>query len=109
PSHCIQIAKETCRFRIPAPPEIARKRPQTFLDGRYKAIEHSRPGNDGRHLRRRLDQHAHFIFVERTRLYGLHNEHTLEHAAIDQRHSDKRLVRVFAGFTEVLESWMISR
>ena len=38
---------------------------------------------------------------------GLHHQHALQNAAIDQRNAEKRLIVVLTGFAEILEAGMI--
>ena len=37
---------------------------------------------------------------------GLHHQHALQHAAIDQRHAQERVVRLLARFAEIFEARM---
>ena len=41
------------------------------------------------------------------RFDGLHDQHALQNAAIDERNAEKRLIGVFARFAEILEARMI--
>src|SRR5678816_2523672 len=41
PSWRIEIQEKRCRLGIPAPPQISRERPETFLDRRHEAIQHT--------------------------------------------------------------------
>src|SRR5262245_30788636 len=50
-----------------------------------------------------------FSLVEHTRIDRLYNENSLQHAAINQRHSNEGLEWILAGLTEILETGMISR
>ena len=43
------------------------------------------------------------------RFGGLHDEHALQHAAVDDRHAEERLVGILAGLAEVLETRMRRR
>ena len=62
---------------------------------------------DRRDLGGGLGQHPHFIFAKDAGLDGLHHQNALQHAAIDQRNAEERLVSIFAGFLEVLEAGMV--
>ena len=92
---------------VPAPPQVARQCPEPLLQRSDKAIQRSRLAHDRSHLRRRFRQHANFIFAEDAGLDGLHHQHALQNAAIDQRNAQERLVGLFAGLPEVLEPRMI--
>jgi hypothetical protein len=48
------------------------------------------------------------VVFEGTRLYGLDDEYALQDAALNQGHAHKGLILIFAGFAEVLESWMLA-
>ena len=45
----------------------------------------------------------------RAALDGLHDQHALQHASIDQRNAEERLVIVFASLVKIFESRMIFR
>ena len=67
PAHRIEVAEQARGVVVPTPPEIARERPEAFLGRSDEAIERAGFADDGRHLGGGFDQHAHFIFVERSR------------------------------------------
>ena len=89
----IEIAKEADAVVIPAPPEIAGERPEAFLGGRDEAVERARLADDGRHLVGRFGQHADLVVAKDARLLGLHDQHALQDAAIDERHAEEGVVR----------------
>ncbi len=62
-----------------------------------------------RDLRPRHHQHPHIVGPEGPRFDRLDDEDALQQAAIDDRHAEKRAVRILAGFREVLESGMGGR
>ena len=70
---------------------------------RDELSERARLADDRRQLRRRHHQHADIVGAEDARLDRLHDQHALEQAAIDDRHAQKRAIRIFAGLAEVLE------
>ena len=107
PAHRIEVAEQAGGVVVPAPPQIARQRPEPLLRGRDEAVERARFAHHRRHLRGGLRQHADLVFAESPRLHGLHHQNALQHAAVDQRHAQKRLVGVFAGFPEILEARMV--
>ena len=68
-----------------------------------------RLAHHGRNLARRLHKHANLILLKDARLLGLHHQHALQHAAIDQRHAQERAILVFARFLEVFVARMLAR
>ena len=107
PAHRIEIAEQAAGIVVPAPPQIARQRPQPLLRGRDEAVQRARFADHRRHLRGRLHQHPHFVVAKDARLDGLHHQHALQNASIDQRNAQKRLVGIFARFAEILEARMV--
>ena len=91
PAHRIQVAEQAGGIVVPAPPEIARQRPQPFLRRSDETVERAGLADHRRDLRRRLRQHADFVFSKDARLDCLHDQHALQHAAIDERHAQKDL------------------
>jgi len=53
-------------------------------------------------LVRRFHQHANLVLAKNPRVFGLNDEHALQHSAIDQWHAEKGVVLVFTRFLEVL-------
>ena len=106
PAHRIQIAEQAGGIVVPAPPQIARQRPQPFLRRRDEAIERARLADHRRNLRGGFHQHPNFVLAEYARFDRLHHQHALQHAVIDQRDAQERLVGVFAGLAEILEARM---
>ena len=49
------------------------------------------------------------VVAEGPRLRRLHDEHALQHAAIDDRHAEERAVGILAGLAEVLEPRVLRR
>ena len=47
--------------------------------------------------------------AEGPRLDGLHHEHALQQAAVDERDAEERAIRILAGVLEVLEARMRRR
>ena len=107
PSEGIEIEEQIAGILIPAPPEISSQRPQAFLSGSNEAVESSRLADDGRHLCCGLREHANFVVEKRPRGHRLNDENALQDAPINQRDSQERLIRLFAGLTEILEARMI--
>jgi hypothetical protein len=87
PAHRIQIAEQAGGIVIPAPPQIAGERPEPLLHRRDEAIQRARFADHRRHLRGRFHQHLHFVVGEGARFDGLHHQHALQHALIDQRNA----------------------
>ena len=61
----------------------------------------------GRNLRGRRRQHLEFVVPKGAGFDGLHDQNALQHASVDQRNPEKRLIGIFAGFAEVLETRVI--
>ena len=88
---------------VPTPPQIARQRPKPLLRRSDEAIQRARLAHHRRHLGRGLRQHLNLIFAESSGLDGLHHQHALQNAPVDQRNARERLVSVFAGFAKYLK------
>ncbi len=73
-----------------------------------KAIEGARLADYGRNLVPCFGQHANFVFPEFSWLFCLHYEDPLQNAAVDQRHSQKGVVYLFARLFEILKTWMFT-
>ena len=108
-THRIQIAEQAGGIVVPAPPQVSRDGPQALLHRRDEAVQRARLADHRRHLRGRLHQHLHFIVGEGARFDGLHHQHALQDALIDQRNAAKRMVGFFARFAEILEARMADR
>ena len=93
---------------VPAPPHVAGQLPELFLRRGNEAVEGARFAHHRRHLPGRLHQHADFFVAEGARLLGLHHQHALQDAAVDQRHAQKRVVLLFARVLEVFVAGMIA-
>ena len=93
---------------IPAPPDVARQLPEFFLRRRNEAIEGARFADDGRDLAGGFSQHADFVLAKDARLFGLDDQHALQHAAIDEGHAEEGVIFLFAGFFEVFVARMIA-
>ena len=93
---------------VPAPPHIARQRPQPLLRRGDEAVQSARLADHRRHLAGRLHQHANLVFAKDARLLGLHHQHALQNAAIDQRNAQEGVVLLFARLPEVFEARMIA-
>src|ERR1700677_62026 len=107
PTQRIEIAKQGRRIVIPAPPHVTRQSPKTSLRWSYETIERAGFAHDGRNSLRRLRELANFVCRKDSRLQGLNDQNPLQHAAIDNGNSEKRLVIVLACLAEVLETMMI--
>ena len=106
--HCarIEIAEQAGRLRVPAPPQVRRERRQAAMRGRQELAERARFADDGRHLRAGGRQQPHDVLAVGARLHRLQHQHALQQAPIDDRHPDEGVVRILAGFAEVLETRM---
>ena len=107
PAQRVQIAEQAGGIVVPAPPQIARQGPQALLHRSDKAIERARLAHHRRDLRGGLGQHLNFVVVKNARVDRLHHQNALQNAAIDQRHSQKRLVSLLARLAEIFEARMI--
>src|SRR5271165_5542133 len=108
PAHGIQIAKETDAVMVPAPPEIARERPEALLRRSNEAVQGARFADYRCDLVRRFHQHADLRLAKGARVFGLNNEDPLQNAAVDERHAEKGMVDLFARFLEVLVARVIA-
>ncbi len=106
PANRVQIAKEAGGVVIPTPPQVAGQRPQPLLCRSNEAVERTRLGDHRRYLRRGLRQHPNLVFAIQPLLDGLHHQHSLQHTAVQQRHSKKGLEVILIGFAKILESRM---
>ena len=106
PEHRIDLAEQAGRVGVPAPPEILRQGAQPLVSRRDELSERSRFGDDRRQLRAGHRQQAHVLGPEGTGLDRLDDEHALQQSALDDRHAEKRAIRVFARFRKVLEAGM---
>src|SRR5262245_39690693 len=59
-----------------------------------------------RELSSRSHQHTYIVLAETSGFDCLYDEDALKQSPIDQGDAEKRVVRVFACFGEILESWM---
>ncbi len=106
PAHRVQVAEQAGGILIPAPPQIARDRPQFFLRRGDEAIERARLADHRRYLRRRFGQHANFIVRKSSGLDRLHHQDALQHAAVDDGDAQEGLVGIFARLAEIFEARM---
>ncbi len=100
PAGGIEVAKQVDTVVIPAPPHVLCQGPQALLCGCDKAVKRTSLADNRRNLLGQLRQHADFVIAEDPWLLGLHHQDALQNAAIDERHSKKRVVLFFAGFLE---------
>src|SRR5208283_2121935 len=106
PAQGVDFAKQPGRIVIPAPPQITGQRPEPFLHRSNETVKGSGFAHNVRDPVRRLGEQTNFIFREDARLRGLDHQYALQHAAIDERNSQERLVIILAGFAEVFETGM---
>src|SRR6202021_1596899 len=107
PAGGIEIEEQTGRVVIPAPPQIARQRPQPLLQGSNEPIQSSRFTHDRSDLRRCLAQHPTLVPAKNAGFHGLYYKNSLKNSAIDQGNAEERLVRVLAGIPEILKSGLL--
>ena len=107
PARGIEGAEQAAGVLIPAPPQIARQGPEALLRGSDEAVEGARLADDRRNLRGGRRQHLDFVFAKGTRFDGLQDQNTLQHAAVNQRNAQKRLIGILPAFAEVLETRVI--
>ena len=74
-----------------------------------EVADRARLADDRRQLRAGGRQHAEIVVAERPRLGRLHDQHALQHAAIDHRHADERAIRILSRLAEVLEARVLRR
>ena len=107
PQHRIELAEQAGRVVVPAPPQILRERRQALVRRRDELPERPRLAHDRRQLRSgSRPASAPRRALKIARLDRLHDQHALQQAAIDQRHAEKRPIRLFAGLAEILEPRM---
>jgi hypothetical protein len=107
PARGVEIAKKADRVMVPAPPQVARQRPEPLLRRADEAVEGTRLAHHGSDLVGGVDQHANLVLAEDARLPGLHDEHALQDSAVDEGHAEEGVVLLFAGLLEVLEARML--
>ena len=76
------------------------------MRGRDELAEGTGFANDRCELRTGGQQHPHIVGREGARIDGLHDQHTLQQAAIHQRHAEEGVIRIFTRLAEVLEPRM---
>ena len=106
PEHRVDVAEQADRGFVPAPPEIARERRQPLMRGRDELPQRARFADDRGELGAGGHQHADDVLGEDARFLRLHDQHALQQAAVDHRDAEERVIRVFAGFIEILEARM---
>ena len=109
PQRRIERAEEARRVVIPAPPHVARERLQPLVRRRDELPERARLAHDRGELRSGHRQHADRIGAERARLDRLDDEHALQQSLVDERHAEKRVIRIFASLAEIFEARMGGR
>ena len=77
--------------------------------GRDELPERARLADDRGELRSGHRQHADRVGAERARLDRLDDEHALQQSLVDERHAEKRVIRIFARLAEIFESRMRGR
>ncbi len=106
PQNRVQLAEQAGRLVVPAPPQVLRDCAQTLLERGHNLPESPRLADNGRELGPRGDQHPHVGRLEHALLDRLHDQYSLEQAAIEHRDAEKRSIRVLPRLREVLEPWM---
>jgi hypothetical protein len=100
----IEVVKDADTVEVPTPPEIPGEGPEALLRRGDEAVESTGLADDGRHLRRGFGEHPDFGVVEGARLLGLDDEDALKDTAVDDGHTQKGLVGLFAGILDELEA-----
>ena len=101
PHQRIELAEERCALFIPAPPEIARQLLQPLMRRDHQVLRRPRLAHDRRQLRRRRRQRPYIVLAEAAWLRCLHDEHALQHAAIDDWNPEEGAIRLLTGVAEV--------
>ena len=107
PQHRVELAEQADRLVVPRPPQVLRQRREPLMHRRDEVADGARLADDRRQLRAGRRQHPHVVVAERARLGRLHDEHALQHAAIDDRHAEERAIRILSRLAEVLEARML--
>src|SRR5262245_48781756 len=102
----IQLAKERCRFVVPAPPQILSQLAQTLMSRSDELAKPAGFADNWRQLRPGGHKHSDMILAESARFYCLEDQNALEQATVDQGHTEEGMIGVFACLGEVLESRM---
>ena len=109
PQAGIEVAEQAGRVLVPAPPQVAGQAAQALLRRRDELPLGAGQADDVRELvPGRADGRDHGG-IERPRGYGLHHQHALQQAAVDERDAEERAIRILAGVLEVLEARMRGR
>ena len=89
---------------VPTPPQIAGQSPEPLLGRSNETAQGAGLAHDRSDLGGSLRQHLDLIFPKSLGFDPLHNENALQHASLNERDSEKRLVSIFARFREVLKA-----
>ncbi len=103
----IEIAKQADAVVVPTPAEISSNGPKTLLNRGDEAVQSAGLTHHGRYLVCRLAQHADFTLGKDSQILGLNYQNALQNAAVNERHSQKGVIYLFARFLEVLKAWVI--
>ena len=101
PADGIEVAKQIDAVVIPAPPDVARERPEALLCRGDETVEGAGFADNRGDLVGGIGEHADFVVAEDAGFLGLHHENALQDAAIDEGHAEEGVVLLFAGVLEV--------
>ena len=104
PQHRIELPEQRRRVVVPAPPEVLGQRTQSLVRRRDEQSQRAGLADDRRQLQAGGLELAHGVGTERAWGERLHYQNALQQPAVDQRHAEKRLVRVLARLAEILEA-----
>ena len=107
PADRIEVSKQAHAARIPAPPQIEGKRPETSLQRDHELITISDLLDDRPQLGRRRDERSNIVGRKGPLLDGLHNQHTVQQSTFDHWHPEKRMEGFLASLGEEFEARML--
>ena len=107
PAVRIEVEKKAGRVVIPTPPQVPRQGPQPLLQRCDETIEGASLAHHWSNLPGSLGEHSNFLRAENASFDRLHDQNTLQDAAIDQRHPQEGLVSVFSRVFEILKPRMV--
>ena len=109
PATGIEVAEQAGRVLVPAPPQVAGQRRRRSCAGAMNCPRVRASLTTCESWCPAALMAATIGRIERPRVDGLHHQHALQHAAVDERDAEERAIGILAGFPEVLEARMRGR
>ena len=107
PQRRVEFAEEARSVRVPTPPQVLRQRGEPAVRGHKELADGTGLGHDRCQFGARGHQRLFVVRSEHPRRDCLDDEHALQQATVDERHTEKRPVLILARLAEVLEPWML--